>query len=121
MKKLLTGLVFSTVLLTGCTTTTTTELRAQVAPNVAPESSCSVGTQRSCLMVKLQAQGYPTTWMVWPEPIEGFAYELGYLYDLTVIRTDRRGVIGDPPPSTYMLKQVNSKVASSEVKKPGDP
>lgn len=120
MKKLLTGLLLSTTLLTGCTTTTTAELQMQVAPNVAPESSCSASTERSCLVVKIQAQGYPVNWMLWPQKIEGFTYEPGYLYDLTVIRTDRRGVIGDPPPASYSLKQVNSKVTSSEVKEPGD-
>ena len=119
MNRLLTGLLLSTTLLTGCTETTTTEFDLLVAPNQPSASQCAVLKVSECLLTKTISGRYPTNWQV-HFPIQGFTYEPGFLYTLTMTQTFTTAFLGDPAPAMDTLKQVKSKVPSSETKQPGD-
>lgn len=124
MNKLLPAILALTALtFSACGHTDTEEINMLVAPNSLPARFCGSLEPRTCLVVKMTRPGDAgRTWMAWPGgDIEGFSYEPGYLYDLTVTATTYSVPFGDPNPASYVLKRINSKVASDETRQPGQP
>lgn len=128
MKKTVASTLLLTALaLTGCANKVDLfTFEMQVAPNLAPKDECP-WLESPCLLVKVNNLGNnyyidsTNTWNAWRYGVQGFSYESGYLYTLMVEGTRYRGGIGDPAPNTFRLISVESKVASTDMKKPGDP
>lgn len=112
MKKLLAVLL--ALSLTACHSTSITQLRVQVTPSTGVCQN-STGTN-PCLILRIFNDQSKTfgDWFKADARIEGFSYEAGYLYDLSIQRICTQVAVGDGT-STLRLQLVNSKTPSSDI------
>lgn len=112
MKKLLAVLL--ALSLTACHSTSITQLRVLVTPSTGV---CQFSSSTNpCLILRIFNDQSKTfgDWFKADARIEGFGYEAGYLYDLSIQRTCTQVAVGDGS-STLRLQLVNSKMPSSDL------
>ncbi|MFK7603438.1 DUF4377 domain-containing protein [Deinococcus sp. SM5_A1] len=107
------------IVLSACNVSVQQDIQLVVAPK---KVACETLGDKQCFLVKTSRDGKSfTAWFISSQPIEGFNYEAGFRYRLSV--TDYGylpGVTGGPNiPSYYYLKEVIEKVADDSTYLPG--
>lgn len=86
----------------------------QIAPHT---TACNFSTLvQECMVARIEVKGEWQPWGTMPlSAIQGFTYESGYSYDLSVQTICNRAAVGEFFPLSRSLKSINSKTPSTDV------
>ncbi|MEJ2321891.1 MAG: DUF4377 domain-containing protein [Gammaproteobacteria bacterium] len=76
---------------------------------------CEGVGKRTCLQVQKGDSPEPGEWKNFYAPIEGFTYEAGYLYKLSVSEEELQDVPADASSISYLLVEVLEKTRDSKI------